>query len=253
MKSRHLFLVAVVAAGALFAPAFGQTTPQEQRIQAAYELTLGRPATAEQVAELDKLGTLSVKALIEQLRQGLTPERIREVVIKAGADAFGRAPNAVEIAAVGGDKDYAQLIEQHLQWLMLNRAVYEQVVRRAYQRVLDRDPYPDEVQYWQVRPVTSYVLLVGCVNDWALRNAPGLMETTGTAAIAANSRYLATTILSPAVAAEVRDATGLLAPNPVLAVAADRNIVAPGGTWVLSVRGIPFVAVGRGTAITAGE
>ena len=57
-----------------------------------------------------------------------------------------------------------------------------------------------EIEYWKRQPALSYALLVGCIEDWARRNRPGLMATTGVASVSVNSAYLATIRLSPGVA-----------------------------------------------------
>jgi hypothetical protein len=47
------------------------------------------------------------------------------------------------------------------------------------------------------------------MEDWARRNQPGLMVTSGTPTISINCDYLATVRLSPKVAAEAREGAGL--------------------------------------------
>ncbi len=87
----------------------------------------------------------------------------------------------------------------------------------------------------------SFALLAACIDDWARRNQPGLTVTSGPAAVNVNSPYLATVRLSPALAAELRAASGFQRPaKPALGY----HVVAPGAEAVESVGGIHFAAAG---------
>jgi hypothetical protein len=230
------------------ATALAQSGQREERVAASFVLALGRTPSAVEVEEWVKQEPLTVADLIARHRAHLQADAAAEraVIVKAGQDAFGRAPGEDEARSLSGAGTYVDLMRRHLSWLADHPTDYEQLVHRAYRRLLQRDAYSIEIDYWKRRPVLSFALLVASIEDWARRNQPGLMATTGVAAVSVNSAYLATARLSPAVAAEARAAAGLaLAGDAALARATGRNVVAPGAEEVASVGGIPFAAAGR--------
>ncbi len=249
MKFRlfSLLVCALLAWGNTVAAA----TPEapRERLDAAFLLALGRlPSDAEMTAWATAT-PFTVTDLLARHRTRLRDDAAAQsaVWLRSWHDAFGCAPGTAELAAgpaTGGT--YAELLQRHLLWLTDHPADYRQVVDRAYQRSVGRGAFPIEQDYWRERPTLSFALLVGCIDNWARRNAPGLMATTGMASVSVNCRHLTTRRLSPAVAAEVRAATGLVpAGTPALAVAGARNVVAPGATELVSIGGIHFAAVGR--------
>ena len=249
MKSRlfSLLVCALLALGNAVAAA----TPEAplERLDASFLLALGRlPADSEKPAWAAAT-PITVVDLLARHRARLRDDSAaqRAVYVRSWHDAFGCEPGTAELAAAPATSGtYAELLQRHLLWLTAHPADYRQVVDRAYQRSVGRGAFPIEQDYWKERPTLSFALLVGCIDNWARRNAPGLMATTGMAAVSVNCRYLTTRRLSPAVAAEVRAATGLVpAGTPALATAGTRNVVAPGATELVSIGGIHFVAVGR--------
>ena len=58
--------------------------------------------------------------------------------------------------------------------------------------------HPEEIEYWKNHDTLSFVLLVGCVEDWARRNQPGLMVTAGTPTLIVQSHRFATRPPRPA-------------------------------------------------------
>lgn len=250
--SALLCLVAALAIPSVTARA--QSAEQEERIAASFVLALGRTPTAAEIERWAKQGPQPLADLVGRHRQQLQGDSAtqRAVIIKAGQDAFGRAPSEDRTKGVSGGGTYVDVMQHHLRWLAEHPADYEQVVHRAYRLLLYRDAYSLEIDYWRRQPVLSFALLVGCINDWARRNQPGLTATTGVLAVSVNSTYLATVRLSPAVAAEARVATGLVpAGDPALASAAGRNLVAPGADHVASVGGIHFAAAGAANLASA--
>ncbi|HTL66359.1 MAG TPA: hypothetical protein VL200_01735 [Lacunisphaera sp.] len=239
-----LFALALVA-GTI--SAFAQSDVKEERINAAFLLALGRRPAPSELSQWQGQATGDVASLVAALDRTLDAATSREVAVRAAADAFGQEPSAAELAGgAEGGGDYTARMKAHLQSLAADRAAYAQVVRRAYQLVLGRDPYEVETKYWQDKPVVSFVLLAGCLENWARRNQPGLMVTAGTPTVSAHCRWLSTATLSPAVAAEARSAGGLQPDgNSNLAAAVGRNVVAVGGGAVASNGGIAFVAAGR--------
>lgn len=254
LPHRVLLLAGLVLSSATV---FAQSHLQQQRIEASYVLALGRAPSAAEIAALEPLGALSVADLLARHRQQLQGDAAvaRATVTRACRDALGREPRAAELTPRAGEPvTYTELMKQHLQQLAQHPADYEQVVERAYQRVLHRPAYPAELTYWKGHDTLSYALLTASIENWARRNAPGLMETSGTATVAVSSEYLSTCILSPAVAAEARIAAGLVHPgNPDLAAAIGCNLVAVGANDVVTAGRMHFVAAGNTGVVSANQ
>jgi len=238
------------------ATAFAQSAEQKERVAASFVLALGRAPSAVELEQWAKQGPLPVADLVARHRGQLQADSAtrRAVNVKASQDAFGRAPSEDDTRSLSGGGTYVELMQRHLRWLAEHPAEYEQVVHGAYRLLLQRDAYSVEIDYWKRQPALSFALLVGCIEDWARRNRPGLMATTGVAAVSVNSAYLATVRLSPAVAAEARAAAGLVPTgDAALASATGRNLVAPGADRVASVGGIHFIAAGAANLASAPE
>ena len=248
-KTRLALLVAALALPCV--AALAQTAVREERIAASFVLARGRTPTAVEIDQWVKLEPLPFAALIDRHRQQLQGDAAaaREVVLKAGQDAFGRAPSEDQIKGLStGVATYTDLVVHHLRWLAEHPVEYEQVVHHAYRLVLQREAYSIEIDYWKRQPTLSFALLAGCIEDWARRNRPGLTATSGVPSVSVNSEYLDTVRLSPAVAAEARVAAGLVPTgDTALAYATGRNLVAPGADQVASVGGIYFAAAGAAT------
>ena len=249
MKFRlsSLLVGALLALGPIVAAV--PTEAPLERLDASFLLALGRlPSDAEKPAWASAT-PVTVADLLSRHRASLRDDAAaqRAVYVRSWRDAFGCAPDTSDLAAAPATSStYAEWLQRHLQWLTAHPADYRQVVDRAYQRSVGRGAFPIEQDYWQARPTLSFALLVGCIDNWARRNAPGLMATTGMAAVSVNCRYLTTRRLSPAVAAEVRAATGLVpAGTPARATAGTRTVVAPGAAELASIGGIHFAAAGR--------
>ena len=251
-RTSRLLLAALALSSVLAA---APTGPQEERIGASFVLALGRAPSAGEIDQWGKLGQLSVAELIAHQRRQLqgNADAKRATLVKACADAFGREPAAGEIDAWSdGDRTYIELMTQHVQWLGEHPAEYRQVVERAYRSVLRRPAFAEELGYWNAQPALAYALLAGCIENWARRNAPGLMATTGVATVSVNSAYLTALRLSPAIAAEARAAVGIApAGDANLGAAVGRNLLAAGAGGVVSSGGIHFVAAGGANLATA--
>ncbi len=248
MKLRFLLLVAGVMAATTCPAALTFSPDRTQRIEAAYALVLGRAPTAADTGYWQGQPPISAADLVAQLRARLKadPALNRATVIRACEDAFGREPSAAEIAAPEAGRTYTELMDQHIHALGSKPDEYQRTMDRAYRFVIGRGVYPGEIAYWKRQGAIPYVLLVGCVEDWARRNAPGLMETGGLATISPNSRFLTVIRLTAATAAEARAANGIVPPD-----GADRaegfgyNLVAPGSDHILTDGQMHFAAVGR--------
>jgi len=221
----------------------GAQPAADDRVAASFLLARGRmPEPAEAQAWADSASTPFADLLARHRQAINTDERERQrVAARAGVDAFGAGTSPAPAAGGNPGSAYLDLMRGHLEWLGAHPDEYARVVHRAYQRVLRRDAYPQEIEYWSKQPVHSFALLAACVDDWARRNQPGLTVTSGPAAVNVNSPWLATVRLSPALAAEIRAAAGFERPrNPGLG----HHVVAPGAERVASVGGIHFAAAG---------
>lgn len=246
MNTRLLPLVLLVALALPFGSARAQSSDREERIGAAFVLALGRAPTAAETELWGKPGKLAIADLVSRLNPPEADAR-RALTVKSYVDAFGRTPSGDEGAAMAAGKwNYTGCMQQHIQWLAEHPLDYALVIGRAYQTVMQRGPYAEELDYWKAQPPLSFALLNACIENWARRNAPGLMATSGVATASVNSRWLTAVRLSPAVAAEAREAAGLIpAGNADLGAAVGRNVIAAGGGAVVSAGGINFVAAGR--------
>lgn len=247
MKHRLSALIVLVALvlSALDAPA--QSPVQRERVEAATLLALGRPASA---AEIEAVGGASLADLVAKLGATLQGDRAlaAAVTTKAWRDTLGSVP---EPRAIAGLPDvaptYAALVQAHLRRLAADPVAYRAVIERAYRHAMRRAAYDIEFEYWMSRDTLSFVLLVACIENWAVRNQPGLMSTTGAPSISINSAFLTTVRLSPAVAHEARLLLGFDRSGAEAAHAAEvgYHIVAPGAERIVGLGGIHFVATGR--------
>ncbi len=154
---------------------------QAERAGISFALAYGRVPTGSEIAAVSQAGQRSVADLLARHRQELAQDAAltRATVVKACEDAFGRPPTEAEITTwSAGHHTYSELVQQHIGWLKDHPTEYADVIGRAYQLVIHRAVYPDEIEYWKSRDTLSYALLVGCVEHWARRNSPGLMATT---------------------------------------------------------------------------
>ncbi len=245
MKLPRFLSVSVAALAGLVAMA--AVPAWSERLDAAFLLGLGRvPTEAERVAWQGRESATLAELLLlqrEQLRGGAVERQA--TVERAFRDAFGRGPNAVELGALPADFTYATLLQELVARLAANPEEYRAVLDRVYPLVIGRAPFVEEYAYWKAYQPLPYVLLVGCVENWGRRNAPGLMVTSGLPVISVSSDRLVTRQVSPAVAAEARRVLGL--PPLVeqsLALARGCNVIAPGAAEVVSVSGVHFLAVG---------
>ncbi len=256
MFLRHGIALPFMVAGLACCSVTGlaQSAEREERIAASFVLALGRTPTSVEIDQWAQQEPATLADLVARHRRQLQTDSAaeRDVYVKASQDAFGREPGKDPTNSLSGGGTYADVMQQHLRWLAEHPADYEQVVHRAYRLLLQRDAYSIELEYWKRQPALSFALLVGCIEDWARRNRPGLMATTGVAAVSVNSAYLVTVRLSPAVAAEARVAAGL-GPMADAALASEvgRNLVAPGADQVASVGGIYFTAAGAANLASA--
>jgi hypothetical protein len=245
MRRKQLVAAIAFVAGVIgsIPAALAQDSDRDDRVAASFLLALGRaPQAAERAEWANASEAQSVSDFVARHRRGLEKDGTahQAVVARAAFDAFGRTGDAGAGDTTG---TYAEIVQRHVEWLRGHTTEYEEVVQRAYRAVLQRDAYSVEIDYWKRQPVVSFVLLVGCVENWAARNQPGLMATVGTPSISVNTRWLTALRVSPAVAAEARAAIGQKAPGAE-GTAAGRHVVAPGAESIESVGGVHVAVIG---------
>jgi hypothetical protein len=249
-KTLALSAILTISAVSASAEAAGTT----ERIAASYVLAFGRAPTKAEVSSGETSDSLSISDLIANHRQRLQRDAAlkRETAMKAFKDAYGRTPSESELASsIGVDGTYTDLMKHHIEHLAKDPAEYEKVMERAYRLVIRRGVYPGEVGYWKSRDTLPYVLLVGCIEDWGRRNAPGLMATTGTPTVSVNSNYLTTVRLAPSLVTEARAAAGLMVEGtPDFNSASGRNLVAAGAAKLVTGGRIAFVASGSANLLS---
>lgn len=199
-------------------------------IEAALAVGLGTPAAAvtfESGASFEQ----AIATVQEYVAD--SPAEQAAVAQRAAVFVYG-VPGGIGAENEPSDL-FAEQVAAQLATLTGDSEAYEQVLQRAYRHVVGRDVYAEEIAYWGNYPTLPYALLVGCIEDWARRNQPGLMNTAGTPTVSVNCDLLATTRLSPALAKRVATWLDLPDATPVLA---------PGGAELASSGGIRFLVTG---------
>ncbi len=245
IKTRSIFV------GILFILTLGMTQglhakPDEaqQRLAAGFLLAFGETLDPSLFAGETVEVFESVEAAYASFQSTLSQNTAAQqrVAQLAFLDAFGMHPDA-EGAPTSEVTDptltYWQQLKRHTEWLDRNPAAYKDVLERAYDWVVHREVYEEEVAYWKEYPTLPFILLAGGIEDWARRNQPGLMVTTGKATISLNCDYLSTLPLSPKLASEARSAIGLPPAD-----GRGHHIIAPAATSILSSGRIHFIPVG---------
>lgn len=236
----------LAALSVILLPMVGHAAPDgADRAEAACWLGLGRAMTEDERSALTGSAGATTGELLERYRAQLRGDEAarRVVAVRACWDAFGRAPAAAETENGSGGLLYAERLAELAGGLAAQPREYQAVLERAYCAALGRPPFPEELDYWRGREPLAYLLVLGCLENWARRNAPGLTVTSGVPAIAVTSDRLATRRLSPALADEVRRA--LTWPVDELARARGANVLVPGAATIVSVGGVHFLALGR--------
>lgn len=239
LRSFPLLLVLALICGAA-APG-SRADEAAERLAAAHLLAFGRLPAAPAAAS----APASVAQALETHRAELQADApLRTAAARrAWFDAYGLAPTTDEaIAAAGPAPTYFELLAAHRAALAREPAAAEAVLHRAYRVVVAREAYPEEIAYWRRHEPLPFVLLVGCIEDWARRNRPGLMSTTGAPTIAPHGPRLVTVRISPAIAAEVRALLALPAPPAPDAVP---RLLAVGGAGIATAGGMHLLVVGR--------
>ncbi|RXK56589.1 hypothetical protein ESB00_12185 [Oleiharenicola lentus] len=248
MKLRLLPALLLASLLAPLPALFGQAATPPETISASCLIALGRPAGEADLTQQAYAGK-ALAQLIEMHRDNLRSDAALQdaVYVQAYRDATGAHQGFKAGSAHPKGVTYAEAVKAELAKLATQPDAYREVINRAYQLVIRRDAYPEEIAYWKPYGTLPYVVLVGAIENWAFRNQPGLMVTTGTPSIAVNSRFLRTQRVPLALANEARELLGL----PVWTDVArqhspGRNIVAVGAKDIESVGGVHFLLVGGG-------
>ena len=239
----------VLSAATIFAAQIPASPLQQERVAAAHLIALGRAATPAEIEQGVKQGELTVAALVAHHQAQLKSNAALQhaTALKAFTDAFGRVPTSAELTDSNGAGNgvYSALVKHHTEWLSQHPAEYKEVLNRAYEKVIRRGVYDEEVNYWKPHGTLPFVLLVGCIDHWGRRNQPGLMVTAGTPTLSATSVYLTTVRVSPAIAEEARAVVGLpTATATDFTYASNRTVIASGAENIVAGGRIHFVVSG---------
>jgi hypothetical protein len=246
MKFRSLLGLALLPLAVV--TALAQTAEQKEIINASCMLAFGRPAAdGELIDPLHANKSLAelIQAHVDDLKND--PELQRVTELRAQEDARGYALHGHKGIATPMGVTYAEYMKQNVEFLSRSPDHYRQAIDKAYQLVIRRPAYPEEHEYWKNHGTLPYVLLVGAIENWAIRNQPGLMVTTGTPSIAVNSRFLRTQRVPLSVANEIRPLIGLPIWTDVARLSnPGNNVVAVGAGGIASVGGVHFMLTGGG-------
>jgi len=217
-----------------------------QRADAAWALARGTLPATPAATTADAAGF--AECLDAQRTQLLADAPAAQTVARrAWLHAFGPTREFAATAATNC-VTYTEWMTAHLTWLAAHPDARQATIHQAYRHVIGRPAFEIEITYWNQRPPLPYALLVACIDDWALRNQPGLMVTTGLPCVSVNNPHLKTLQLAPAVAAEVQSALVPMTKNEAArAIARGERVLAPGAAGLISVGNIPFLAVGPDT------
>ncbi len=227
---------------------FAQNSLQATRLAASTLTAFGRLPTSTESASA-ALQTGSISDLLHRHRESLrTDATLRsDTLAQSWQDALGRPPTAEEQRLhIDEARTYQEWMEQHSRWLAAHPEETTALLHKAYQKLFKRDAYAEEIVYWKKHDGLPYVLLLACLENWARRNQPGLMVTSGTATATYHSQYLTAVQLTPGLAAEMRAAAGQPALLDTAAPYANgRSILLPGAQSIVSAGHICFVAAGK--------
>lgn len=240
MNLRAVFLLLMGGIG-LPAVAHANNAAPSRDVIAAYLLAFGRLPAAHEATFAD--ATASLERTVAALKSRLVADAAEShaTLTRSYRDAFGRAPTDEEAnAGALTPRTYTELMIEHLARLAAAPIDYEQVIRRAYPLVIRRDAYPEEIEYWRKHGPLPYALIVACIDNWARRNQPGLMVTTGKPTIALDCPFLTAVRLEP----EAGDAARPIV-NPGAATNDGRKVIAVGGEKVSSNGAVVFIAAGN--------
>lgn len=225
-----IFSLVVAMLGATVSPATPLDSAAHDRTLAAYALGMGRLPNTQEASNPKSLGDQ-----LGQIRDHLQADSTARKTMRTRAEKYAFGPARDKASSTNeSNQIFAEVVKEHVQALSQNESAYHAVLTRAYQHVVGRDVYQEEIEYWAGHPTLPYALLVGCIEDWARRNQPGLMNTAGTPAVSINCELLETARLSPEIAKEASEE---------IALQNDSTVIAPGGGNLKSVGEIRFLVI----------
>lgn len=247
LSSKHLFK-SFLFLFFMFASAagFAQSQQKLDRIKAAYMLAYGREPVSGEITFYVNQQDQTIGQYLNLLSDYASRDKSfkRSLISKSYVDAIGRKPNEGEINYwMNGSDLYYNLVKNHVAWLQNNPAEYEKVIRRSYQAVLNRQPSTGEINYWKGQGTLSYIVLVGCHEEFKRRMGSG--NSTNANISGTSSGSLTVIPLSSNVATEAKSASGIQIGGNVIA-AGGGNVIAAGGGNVIAAGGGNVVAAGGG-------
>ena len=242
---KHMFkslLLLVLAFSSV--TAFAQSREKLERIKAAYMLAYGREPVGGEITFYNNQRDQTIPQYLNLLADYAKREKSfkRSLISKSYIDALGRKPIDGEINYwLNGTDLYYNLVNNHVSWLKGNPAEYEKVIKRSYQAVFGRQPNSGELNFWKGQPTVSYVMLVGCHEQWKRTNGNGNAASNR---ISNTSNGSVTVVpLTTVVANEVKNAANIQPGG---------NVISPGGGNVVAAGGDNLIAVGSAGVVAAG-
>ena len=226
-----LFLVSVMS---LTFKAKAQNT---ERIQASYLLAFGRLPSSGEITYWNGQGQKTVQQLVDNHKGYIKTNQAsigREVIIKSYIDSLVYRPSQAEINYHAAfNRNYTEMMSNHLLYVKGQPTEYEKVIKRSYQTILGRQPSTNEINYWKSQGLLSYMILVNCHQEWKNKNT-----ASKTTSITLNAPLLATASVSSSVLSETK--------------AVYSSLVSPGGGNVVAAGGGNIVAGGAGNIVAGG-
>ena len=216
-----------------------------QRIQASYMMAFGRPADGGEVNFWNGQPDQSIAQRLAGHRQYANNNEgfKRALISKSYIDGLGRSPKEAEIQYFLTRQDlYYTLMQTHVGWLAANPAEYEKVIRRSYQAVFNRTPSSAEINYWKNQGTLSYIVLIGCHEQWKRTNG-NTEKTSGGASIGGGGGSLQTVPISSNIASEVKNLSS---------ISVGGNVITAGGGNVITIGGGNVITAGGANVITIG-
>jgi len=162
MKRLLLFIGMISVTSALSA----QT--RDEKINVSYWYVFGRfPSTAE-LAYWKGQPDQSISWYISNHQGYLKADdaSTTQAVTQSYRDAFGRQPNTGEMNFWKGQKrSYADLMNEHVKYLLLDPNENRATINRAYQVVYNRSASPEELVNWE-KGNLSYLMLTACLRSY---------------------------------------------------------------------------------------
>lgn len=235
-KLLQLFMAACLST-AFMVSASAQSADEikRQTISTSYLLSFGKlPSQAETNYWMGQnLSGDVLKNLVENHRNYLqgNPSLKKDMIRRSFKNVYGRTPSESEVNQnMSQNYNYSDWIKNHMAWLRKSGTDYENVIKFAYQNVMGRQSYANEVSYWKNNGATAYYLLAACVDN--------CKRTSGSGACAKNvvgNGLLDQIKVADVVAKQTASLIGQAGGNVISA--GGGNVVSAGGGNVVSAAG----------------